>query len=582
MAGKGYHNDQFFNLQGESPIRAGNGYKPIVADNPAFTYPSATIRTHDKHGVVTTQMKRGYIRSLVTKTEALSTGIRKCQFQFNPTPLQQSVNMATGMLNILQQDPAQFAQPFASSQNFVFSLMFDRSMEVNNDDGKFVIGDGTDIWRQNSPGQVGVLRDLAALYNTIGEGFSIQQRDYIAKVLKDTAKTEAANNSTGASDAAATATAQYNKAIANVDASLAGTDSGKGFLDINVGNAGFLLPIPVRVVFSSLYIVEGLVTNTSVVFTKFSSTMVPMQCNVTLTMEAKFIGFSKQHTFFTEVLEQREALQLADQQATVDAKNAIVSAFETACGTLDVGIYRSFQRRVDGVHSVYDPIYLSQVANHKGSTFKVGVSLPNSLGSSATPITDLLTAGSVTKISHGGTATVYGPFSSAVASLPQTTNLGTYAKANGSMLATGTHVPTNSNNGYAGAAKYWTPFATLSISEATFSSIMGSEDAPFIGPYDNQYFVVHYEGYMQVALASGDPIIANGDRWVVYGPKLSAASTNMLQGVQLSWPKATVPASGSGTVPPTNVSTAAPAAGSTGNTKPKTNPAPSSGRGGAI
>jgi len=75
------------------------------------------------------------------------------------------------------------------------------------------------------------------------------------------------------------------------------------FLGLNRGNTAFLLPLPVRVVFSSLYIVEGLVQDFNVLFTKFSTNMVPMQCSVTVTFEAKYIGFAKKDTFFTDVLE---------------------------------------------------------------------------------------------------------------------------------------------------------------------------------------------------------------------------------------------------------------------------------------
>ena len=247
MSGKGYHNDQFFNLQGESSA--------LKADNPPFIYPDNTIRTGKGKN---STLKRGYLRTLVTTEEAVKFGTRKCNFQFNPSTLQTSVSMATGMLNMMQQDPGQFAQPMAASQNFAFTLFFDRSMEINNDDGTFKTrligknGSGAqpDLWNENSPGQVGVLRDLGALYGAIGQGFGSKQRDYVEQVLRDTIKAEAASSSAGSD-----ATTQRDKAYSNLDAS-----PETNFLDMNLGNSAFLLPVPIRIVSLLCTLLRGLST----------------------------------------------------------------------------------------------------------------------------------------------------------------------------------------------------------------------------------------------------------------------------------------------------------------------------------
>lgn len=69
-------------------------------------------------------------------------------------------------------------------------------------------------------------------------------------------------------------------------------------------NRAFLIPNPVRVVFSSLYMVDGYVTAVNLLFTKFSRNMVPVTATLSLQMEARYIGFAREKTFLTEVLEQ--------------------------------------------------------------------------------------------------------------------------------------------------------------------------------------------------------------------------------------------------------------------------------------
>jgi len=69
-------------------------------------------------------------------------------------------------------------------------------------------------------------------------------------------------------------------------------------------NRAFLIPNPVRVVFSSLYMVDGYVTGVNLLFTKFSRNMVPVTATLAIQMEARYIGFAREKTFLTEILEQ--------------------------------------------------------------------------------------------------------------------------------------------------------------------------------------------------------------------------------------------------------------------------------------
>lgn len=541
MPSKGYHNDQFFNLKGEStPYRAGNGYKALTPDNPPFTYPSRVIRTDDHTGRKNIELKRGYIRTLASNAEASAMGIRKCQFQFNPTTLQQSVSMATGMLNVMQQDPAQFAQPMATSQNFSFTLMFDRSMEINNDNGKVVTGsDAVDVWRQNSPGQVGVLRDLQALYNTIGQGYSTQQRDYVAKLLADTLKTEA-SSITAPEDAADQLTAATQK-----------LNSGS-FVDINIGNSAFLIPFPVRVVFSSLYVVEGLVSNTSVVFTKFSTTMVPMQCMVTVTMEAKFIGFSKQKTFFTEVLAQRDQME-ADLKAAEAAELAsLTDAFSKMMSRIHVKTVLYTGPNVTNTNPSLSQL-LTNIPAFPTSALTYIPYPAADTSESNDPVSRLIDNNTEVQVQVNSQFFVYGPFTTFnVGSNPSQSAIIAKVKSLGSPEVYSSMI--SSSDGYQTTAsdkRTWRAMSDGGSSYPHFSKATAVYDT-------SKYYVIQSSADVRVVSGS-HTLAANGTSYAVVNPG-TGTTRKAAQSVLLKWPK-----SSSGAAPASNTATNPPKPGSTGN-----------------
>jgi hypothetical protein len=69
-----------------------------------------------------------------------------------------------------------------------------------------------------------------------------------------------------------------------------------------IGNSAFLVSTPVRIVFSSLFMVDGFIQGSAVNFTKFSKDMIPTMCAINITVEAKYIGFAKKDTYLTETL----------------------------------------------------------------------------------------------------------------------------------------------------------------------------------------------------------------------------------------------------------------------------------------
>ena len=337
----GYESDQFYNLDdaasGESVdlIVDGNpaydgmlGVGSVVnTSNKAFVYPDNIVRGGYRGSKAVWNegtnswdrippggnfdlgvLKKGYIRSLKLDD---AQSVVKCQFQFNPATLNQSVSQNTQVLNFLQQNMSQYAQPMPSNVNFSFELFFDRSYELNHYAGAVEQGkDQGALWAKTDPSVVGVLHDIGTLYEVVGVGLSSSQQAYMQSTLEDTIRAELLTASEEGDDSLSTVD-DVNAAIEERKA------QATSLLDVNLGNTAFLLPIPVRAVFSSLYIVEGLVQNISVRYLKFTRNLVPMQASATITLEGKYIGFAKKNTFFTHVLEERRKLR-AEQIAELN------------------------------------------------------------------------------------------------------------------------------------------------------------------------------------------------------------------------------------------------------------------------
>lgn len=397
-----YRNNQYFKLAsaGESYQNNGSTVRLDKGDNLDFAYPSRLIRTIDENGEFQArELKRGYIRSLNDSVQGYNIPIRKCMFQFNPQSLNQYVTSNTALLSVLQQDPAQWAQPLSSDVSFNFQLFFDRSMEINNpQEGDEALANAIDVngpganpWESLPPSQIGVLHDLGVLFSVIGVGISSAQRTYAERVLQDQVVTE------------------INKNIANANPEdSAGSDSVSEFesantnlttlLDINAGNTGFLIPLPVRAVFSSLYIVEGLATSIAVIFSKFNSDMVPMQCTVDLNLEAKYIGFAKKKTFFTDVLEKRRESELNQYLSTQQERESLHSALnnEVQSVNLNFSPLRDYPS---------DPYTIDELGQANVRLF--GELTPAKQGRTNNSVTALFTAGESVNIDAKLSGTIY-------------------------------------------------------------------------------------------------------------------------------------------------------------------------------
>lgn len=347
-----YRTDQWFNLfktgiTGEpgNPSTAVNKAGYFIdgpTTNRPFIYPDRVIRNmggrdRESGGTRPNYLKRGYIRNLSLGTEDTSLGTTplRCQFQFNPVTIMQTVQQAQGVLNFLQQDIAQFAQPLMGQNSFAFELLFDRSMELNTGDESIrpdIDFSSDDLWAQLPPQTGGVLHDLSRLYSILGVGLSQELVDYATNVYTRQAEAEATSSLQSGDTAAPLNTLDTNESTLETR------------LPLNVGNSAILMPLPVRVVFSSLYVIEGLVSGLSIRFSKFNSAMIPMQCAVTVSMQAMYVGFARRKTFFQEALQQLatyERQDITDQQAEYDAVSSVSPGVKEELSVVNLALYES-------------------------------------------------------------------------------------------------------------------------------------------------------------------------------------------------------------------------------------------------
>lgn len=186
-------------------------------------------------------------------------------------------------------------------------------------------------------------------------------------------------------------------------------------LTVNFGNSAFLVSLPVRIVFSSLFMVEGYITATTVTFNKFNPNMVPVQCAVNVTMQALYIGFARKDTFLTSSLSQA----LKDSQEALKTQRGAVSSQDAALMSLGT---QMFKRITGGNDSDYHHIEPAQIygSDKKDRKQSVGLALfPTEA------LHNLAKRGSLEKVTmtSNWTFTYYGNSSSPQGNLPAGTTI---------------------------------------------------------------------------------------------------------------------------------------------------------------
>ena len=352
-----YATEQFYNF---NSYESGIGPKEAgyfgANDNAKFMWP-ADSRTN-AHTGITTKVQRGYMRMITeaygsdSATRALAK--RRFHFQFNPDVLVRSVTARNDVQFWMNQDPGQLVSPIPGDANFAFEFILNREAEVasgrdangstadrvtnrrdasgwsgfgatsssssNRTDSSGRSGFGATsapITSPTRPYDIGVLADLIVFDAIIGQGLNADLLNAIINKYNANVKTFEATQ-TGAS---------AGKTLDGQDiASVVGTEAiAKKTLNSAVGNSAFLISQPIRIVFSSLYMVEGFITSSTVTFNKFNPAMVPTQCTVSVNMQAMYIGFAAKDTFLTTTLRDANAAYVE----TVDQADAEVTALNT-------------------------------------------------------------------------------------------------------------------------------------------------------------------------------------------------------------------------------------------------------------
>lgn len=333
MANDNYPFNQFANFGDYETIT----YARQTSDNAEYLYPGNLIpNIYDSPADqkrTNTVVQRGFIRGIMpqvindnpvsSKNKTMSflkkanIPVRRCFFQFNPSLILRSVQASSSTLNPLLQDPSQLIQPIPGQSSFEFQLLFNREREVSNQ--KFAPPGRTGLQNtsrnpvnveagtvsQEDVGSIGVLADLHVLDSIIGQSIT---QDLVSMVQAYWAVSSSLTNQAGSKNAQANG-----ETFTPVDVEQFGKEDFKKKLASVYGNTAFLNPMPVRIVFSSLFMVEGFVTASNVAFHKFTKNMVPTVCTVTLSVQALYIGFAKKNAYLSD--------QLSQQFVDIEEKN---------------------------------------------------------------------------------------------------------------------------------------------------------------------------------------------------------------------------------------------------------------------
>jgi len=289
------------------------GERENVLENANFMWPGPTYT--DISGR-TKPLVRGFMRSILYQSIGTGkvdgterTGIR-LNFQFNPEYIQRDVSQSPGAVNPLLQSVTNLTQPVPGTAQFNFTITFNREHEVamrgdRARDAAFNFSENNEnaLELLNDPSMVGVMHDLSIFDKIIGQGIS---EELVNTLLRFTEKSAELNPD------------EEDETATTFDAETYGQNLNK-----NIGNSAFLNPLPVRIVFGDLFMVEGFVTGSAVAFQKFNRQMIPTICQINCNLSALYFGFAKKSAFVTDNLEAWYESELTkDEQEEKDTKNA--------------------------------------------------------------------------------------------------------------------------------------------------------------------------------------------------------------------------------------------------------------------
>ena len=328
-----YATNQFYNFGNYEP-GIGKPSSRTMQDNPKFIWPNDVNKNAAVGPEGTTKIQRGYMK-MITSAYGDTLGKdsilhnRRLHFQFNPDTLTRMVSARNDIQMWQNQDPFQFTQPIPGDSNFTFDLLFNREAELasgsyRDNNGKVVkhakaanisrkviekdapvygayqavketIGFEDNPYDQSWVTDIGVLADLMVFDQIIGQGMNKGLIEAIIKRADEVTTAYNLANPGGGTEDEEDKEIPFDKEKTEV------------FLGTNIGNSAFLIAQPIRVVFSSSFMVEGFVTSTAVVFNKFNTAMVPTQCQISVQMQAMYIGFANKDTYLTTLYKDYDA-----------------------------------------------------------------------------------------------------------------------------------------------------------------------------------------------------------------------------------------------------------------------------------
>ena len=297
-------------------------YTRIDPSHAAYTHPKIKNPKFDQYPKYLPGdnfIQRGYMRVLGENFEATGDDLResdvvsaaarqlgaKLNFQFNPNNLTRAVQARTDTQLWINQSPSQLLMPGIGDMSFSWQMLFNREAEVQNnpvgnsrtaaywleqDDFSDLAMElkkhGTDA--PEVAARVGVLADIMVLDRITGQKLSPEAYEYSKAYAQAMGLRDLGDDTEEPDENAVT--------IAN----LTGEDQAS-LLSANMNNSAFLIPNPIRVVFSENFMVDGYVNSVTVSLQKFSPEMVPTVATVDISMHAIYQGFTRKTTVFTEL-----------------------------------------------------------------------------------------------------------------------------------------------------------------------------------------------------------------------------------------------------------------------------------------
>ena len=319
-------------------------------ENDAFAYPGPFTRNIDgtTNARLSPKITRGFMRSIIMGKDIAdklnpggkNPGNLRLNFQFNPEYIERRVSQSPGAVNPLLQNPANLTQAVPGTAQFNFTMLFNREAEVaqrrknlnttgsnitgpasENSKATFDINENAINDSLKDPGQVGVMHDLAIFDSIIGQGITSELVDIISTYTRQQVVAQTNNADDDDENVPVFEDVSFRASVTK-----------------NFGNSAFLNPMPVRIVFSDLFMVEGLVVGSAVAFQKFSQDMIPTVCQVNVEIYALYVGFAKKTAFLTDNLTSWATDVVTDKAAQAAEVKRVSKELKNSLLQLNLGV----------------------------------------------------------------------------------------------------------------------------------------------------------------------------------------------------------------------------------------------------